>query len=289
MKTILYATDYSENSVPALKYAHTMSSKMKVKLLVVHVFDYPTMLDNLSLKGEDAFPDIEGNAIRKHLSKLHTFCTQNLKGELDELNIEIEAIENKSVVKGIISKANEMEVFLIITGMKGGSALREIIMGNTTKHLLEKSPCPVLSIPQDASHTQIETIVYATDFEEEDLGAINRLVEIAKPLNAKIKIVHISSLEEVVGKRQMKNIEEKIHKHIKYPNLELDILYSDDVFNDLKIYLGKANSDLIAMLERESKSLSSQIFHRDLVKRMESYGKIPLMSFNAKNYGIFHL
>lgn len=289
MKTILYATDYSENSVAGLKYAYSISSKMKAKLLVVHVFDYPTMLDNLSLKGEDAFPDIEGDGFKKHNAKLHDFCTKNLKVDLSESNIEIEAIENKSVVKGIVSKAKEVDAFLIVTGMKGGSALREIIMGNTTKHLLEKSPCPVLTIPSDASHTQIETIVYATDFEEEDLGAIDKLTEIAIPFNAKIKIVHVSSLKEIVGKQQMKDIEEKIQKNIKYVNLELDIFYSDNAFNDLRIYLGNANTDLVAMLERESKSLTSQIFHRDLVKKMESYGKIPLISFNAKNYSIFHL
>jgi len=289
MKTILYATDYSENSVAGLKYAYAMSSKMKAKLLVVHVFDYPTMLDDLSLKGEAAFPDIEGDAIKKHISKLHIFCTKNLKGELDELNIEIEAIENKSVVKGIISKANEKEAFLIVTGMKGGSALREIIMGNTTKHLLEKSPCPVLAIPNDASHKQIETIVYATDFEEEDFGAIDKLTEIAKPFNALIKIVHISPLKEMVEKWPIKDIKEKIHKYIEYTNLEFDIFYSDDVFNDLKIYFRNTNVDLIAMLEHDNKSLKSQIFHRDFVKRMESYGKVPLISFNAKNYSIFHI
>ena len=289
MKTILYATDYSENSVAGLKYAYAMSSKMKAKLLVVHVFDYPTMLDDLSLKGEAAFPDIEGDAIKKHLFKLHTFCTKNIKGELDELNIEIEAIENKSVVKGIISIANEIEAFLIITGMKGGSELREIIMGNTTKHLLKKSPCPVLTIPSHANYTQIETIVYATDFEEEDFGAIDKLTEIAKPFNALIKIVHISSLKEMNEKLPIKDIKEKIQKYIAYTNLEFDIFYSDDVFNDLRIYLGNSNTDLVAMLERESKSLASQVFHRDLVKKMESYGKIPLISFNAKNYSIFHL
>ena len=289
MKTILYATDYSENSVAALKYAHTISSKMNAKLLVVHVFDYPTMLDDLSLKGEDPFPDIEGDAFKKHNSKLNKFCNKILNNDLRNLNIEMEAIENKSVVKGIVLKADEIDAFLIVMGMKGGSALREIIMGNTTKHLLEKSPCPVLTIPSDASHTQIETIVYATDFEEEDLGAIDKLTEIAKPLNAKIRIVHISSLEESVGIGQMNDIREKIKKHIKYPNIDLDIFHSEDVFNDLKVYLGKVNADLIAMLERENKSLSSLIFHRDLVKRMESYGRVPMIIFNAKNQGIFHL
>jgi nucleotide-binding universal stress UspA family protein len=289
MKTILNATDYSENSVAALKYAHSLSKALGANLKVIHIFDYPPMLDGLSLKAQDPFPDIEGDAFKKHNLKLDTFCKTHLGTDLKKMNVTVEAIEDKSVINGIISEASKIKPLVITTGMKGGSALREIIMGNTTKHLLEKSPCPILSIPEDTSRTKIETIVYATAFEEEDLGAINKLTEIAKPLNAKVKIVHVSSLKEPVGIEQKKEIEDKLHKYIEYSNIELDILYSDDIFNDLKIYFGKANADIIAMLERENDGGSSKVFHRDLVKKMESYGRIPLMSFNSNNYGIFHL
>lgn len=289
MKTILYATDYSKNSELALKYAYNITTRMKAKLVVIHVFDYPTMLDDLSLKAQPAFPDIEGDAFKKHNKKLSAFCKSVLNIDMTTSTIEIDAIENKSVVKGIAGKANEIDAFLIITGMKGLSALREIIMGSNAKHLIEKAPCPVLTIPSHSVKTQIETIVYATDFEEEDFGAINKLAEIAKPFNAKIKIVHISPIGETVEKRQKKDLEDKIHKHVDYPNLELDILYSDDAFNALKIYFGTSNADLMAMLERKSSRFSSKVFHRDLVKRMETYGKIPLLSFNAKHYAIFHI
>jgi len=289
MKTILNATDYSENSVAALKYAHSLSKALGANLKVIHIFDYPTMLDGLSLKAQDPFPDIEGNAFKKHNLKLDAFCKAHLGTDLEKMNVTVEAIEDKSVINGIISEANKIKPLVITTGMKGGSALREIIMGNTTKHLLEKSPCPILSIPEDTSYTQIETIVYATDFEDEDIGAVNKLTEIAEPLNAKIKIVHVSSLEEPLGIDEKKEIESKIHKYIKYSNIELDIIYSDAIFKDLKLYFGKANANIIAMLERESNGGPSKVFYRDLVKKMESYGRIPLMSFNAKNYGIFHL
>ena len=266
-----------------------MSTKIEAKLVVVHVFDYPTIFDDLRLKAKDPFPGIEGDTTKKHNSKLKAFCENVLKKDMSALNIEIEAIENKSVVNGLIEKANAIDAFLIITGIKGMSALQEIVMGSTTKHLIEKASCPVLAVPGDSVETKIETILYASDFEEEDIGAINVLVEIAKPYYAKIKIVHVSPLKETMGKSQKKYIEDKIHNFIDYPNLELDILYSDDVFNTLRVYFGNTNADLIAMLERESNGYNSKLFHRDLVKRMESYGKIPLMSFNAKHFGIFHL
>jgi nucleotide-binding universal stress UspA family protein len=289
MKTILYATDYSENSELALKYAFSLSTKMKAQLVVLHVFDYPTLLDNISLKPEPAFPDIEGEAFKKHNTQLKTFCKRVLKSDTATSTIKIDAIENKSVVKGIVEKANEVDAFLIVTGMKGNSNLRELIMGSIAKQLIEKAPCPVLTIPSDSVKTEIETIIYATDFEEEDFGAMDKLTEIARPFNAKIRIIHISALEETVDEKYKTDLEAKIHKYIDYPNLVLDILYSDDALDALKTYYRNSNADLIAMLEREDSGIASRVFHRDLVKRMETYGKIPLLSFNAKNYGIFHL
>ena len=111
MKTILYATDYSENSELALKYAH----KMKAKLLVIHVFDYPTLMHEISIIPKATFPDIENDAFKKHNLKLNAFCKRVLKREIATLNIEIEAIENKSVVSGIVEKANAIDAFMIVT------------------------------------------------------------------------------------------------------------------------------------------------------------------------------
>jgi len=70
--------------------------------------------------------------------------------------------------------------------------------------------------------------------------------------------------------------------------LEIELFKADIIFEGLKKYIKNEQPDLIAVLEREDKSLSSQLFHRDIVKRMKFYGKTPLLSFNAKNYGIFH-
>ena len=44
MKTILYATDYSENSVSALRLAYFFAKKFSAKLIVMHVFDMPITL-----------------------------------------------------------------------------------------------------------------------------------------------------------------------------------------------------------------------------------------------------
>jgi nucleotide-binding universal stress UspA family protein len=282
MKTILYATDYSQNSEAALKYAYSLCKTLNTKLIVVHVFDYPTLLDDFSLKGEAPFPDIERDALSTHLSKLEQFCTKVLKSDLEKLNLEVEAIEHKSVVDGIIEKVIATNAFLLLTGMKGGSHFREVIMGNTTRHLIDKSPCPVLTIPADVSHRKIETVVYATDFEKDDINDILFIAEIAEVFGANIKIIHISPLKEFDRNKLMTDFEKKVREKTMYPNIEFDIIPSDNTFEELRLYLGKVNADIIAMLERKSNDLFKKIFHRDLVKKMEFYGKIPLLSFKEK-------
>jgi len=161
-------------------------------------------------------------------------------------------------------------------------------MGSTTKQLIEKAPCPILSIPSDASHLAIKTIVYATDFEEEDVYAIRKLAEIAGQLDAEIKVIHISTKNEYRGDMKMEWFKKTLREKVSYERIDFDLIFSDDIFNTLRIYLGDMNADLMVMLERGHKSIVKKWFHRDLVKKMESYGRVPLLSFRGSNHQLFY-
>ena len=163
-----------------------------------------------------------------------------------------------------------------------------MIMGSTTKHLIEKAPCPILSIPADVSHMPIKTIVYATDFEEEDVYAIRKLAEMAEQFDAEIKVIHISTKEEYKGERQMEWFKEMLHEKVKYGRIDFELLFTDDVFDALRIYLGDTGADLMVMLEREKGGFLKKWFHQDLVKKMESYGRVPLLSFRGANHQLFY-
>lgn len=47
MKTIVYATDYSKNSVAALKYAQKLSAMVDARLVVMHVFGHPIVTEGM--------------------------------------------------------------------------------------------------------------------------------------------------------------------------------------------------------------------------------------------------
>lgn len=286
MKTILYATDYSKNSVAALQYAHKMSEQLGTRLVIAHVFDYPIILGMEGL--DEPFPHLEKDAFKLHRSKLEKFCAAHMGNAWEAPNIQLEAVENKTVLKGIIATADEWHAYLIVVGVKGESGLRESIMGSTTKHLIEKAPCPILAIPADASYNPIKTIVYGTDFENEDIYAIRKLVEMAKHFDAEIKVVHITTKKELDKANQMVEFKNMLRQKVEYEHMEFVHLVSQNIFDTLRLYLGEVGADMVVLLEREKKGVFKKWFHRDLVKKMESYGNIPLLSFRGSNHQIFY-
>ncbi len=279
MKTILYATDYSDNSVSALHYACDLSEKLKANLIVLHVFDTPSFSGTYMLR---PLKQIEKNAYEEQLAVLNTYCKKNIGEKLNRINVQMEVIHNVSILKGIMKKTKELDVDLVIIGMKDKHSNRGFLMGDIAKSLLTKISCPTLVVPNKSNIQTIKNIVYATDFESDDILAIENLISLALPFLAKIHIIHISSKEEYKGKDQMLWFKDLLKQKVDYKHLEFEFIISDSIFEELTSYLDKVNANLIVMLERDERSFLKKIFHKDLVKRVESQTEIPLLSFNAK-------
>lgn len=276
MQTILFATDYSKNSTTALKYAYRLSTKMNAQLKVIHVFQYPTALVDFTKEPEPKFGE---NYFKKHTAKLEQFCNDYLGYDLK--NVDIEAVESKSALAGVVSKAKEYNALFVVVGTKGQGTLKDLIVGNTTQNLIEKSEFPVISIPYSETVPDLKTIVYATAFEEDDIHAICKLTAIAKPLNAEINVVHVSSKKDYPGEIQMEWFKEMLNDKIAFDDITFDVVTSDDVFKSLKKYADNANADLIAMLDRKKGGFLKNLLNKDTVLKMNDYGKYPLISFNV--------
>lgn len=281
MKTIVYATDFSQNSVPALKFAYDMSKKIKARLVAIHIYDIPT---NLGEEMMDPFLFLNTDYYEINQTKLDEFLKINLGDKVDMKNVQAEAIENIIIIEGIISKIKELDAFMVVTGMTGKGAIRDLLMGSVTKKLIEKAPCPVFAIPENISQTQIKTIVYASDFEEEDVDVIHTLATIAKPFKAEIKVVHVATKDLPAADERMEWFKDMLKEKVTYEKLDFEVLLDNDVYNALRIYIGNVSADITAMLERKKGGFLKNVFQRDLVKKMKSYGKIPLLSFNEANY-----
>ncbi|MGB5459940.1 MAG: universal stress protein [Eudoraea sp.] len=276
MKTILCATDYSDNSISALKLANVFCKKLKAELHVVHVFDISaTFISTVSL----AYARLEEAAFNNHREKLDAFCWKHLNLKDADKSPVISVVENSIESDGIIGKAEEIKADLIVVGMTGSNIVKDLIIGSTATALIEKSSVPVLSVPKNARITEINTIVYATAFEEADVPAIAKITEFASAFNTEIKLIHVSTKKEYAAEDQMLWFKEMLKEKVTYEKISFEFRLSEDILSTLKDYLKEVDADILVMLEREGHAFIPNLWHFDLVKRMKLERLVPLLSY----------
>ena len=276
MKTLLYATDCSKHDTETLKYAYQLCHSLKTSLIVLHVYSIPP----ISVSTIRPRQQLRNASHEENLEVLEQYCSKHLKSILKKTSIRYEVQEHTSVSEGVLTKIKELSPDMLLVGMKDEHTARGVFTGSIAKALMDKVSCPLLIVPNTKRFKKINTIVYATDFEESDIFALQRLVEIARPFNAKIKIVHIPTKDEYAGKDQMEWFKEMLHQKINYEHIDIQMIFYDTVYEGLRSYVDKNKADIIALLEREEHGFLKKLFHKDLIKKMESNITIPMLSFN---------
>lgn len=273
MEKILFATDFSSNADKAFKFALHLAEKRKAKLILVHVFDiktvwtYPYTNDPFELKT---------NAMNSWERKLQEF--------FEHVDTEVKAgfmaIEDPSIVKGILFAIEKHKPKLVVVGTKGKSIVKEVLLGGTTKALVKKSPIPVLAVPQYAELKDYDKVLYASDFREVDLEAMKQMIELIKPSQPEIRVLHISTDNDYKNVEKMEWFKEMIQEKIGYEKITFELILAGDIFDTLNKYMSEDDYDLLVMLEKERNGIIDKLFHQGLVRKMEFRTWVPLLSFN---------
>lgn len=274
MNKILHPTDFSENASIALQFAFSLSIKLKAELIILHIAELPTILNSSSSVA--SFTEMEEEKKASIIEQLKKYTTKYLKDDSCS-KILFEAKLNSSTIKGIVEVINEADADLVVIGSKGQSKLKEVIMGSTSKGLVAKSPCPVLTIPEKAMFREIKQIVYASDFNQNDIGALKRLAAFAQMYNAEISVLHIFNKGPI---KDSANFQRQLTEEVKYAHTKYDSRISDNVAESLISYLEENKVDLLVMFEKENTGIINMLFHKDMVKQFAIHVTIPLMSYN---------
>ena len=175
-----------------LNFALDLAEKHQAELIMAYVFDVPTVFN---------YP-VEYNPSEMKAETIKSW-QRTLKEFFEHYKTKVKAtfvsVEHPSVVKGILSIIESHKPEVIVMGTRGKSRIKEVFLGSTTKALVKRSPIPVLAIPEYADHQMYENVLYASDFREVDLHAIDKLVNLLKPYKSEINILHINNESEYQG------------------------------------------------------------------------------------------
>ncbi|GLB49200.1 universal stress protein [Neptunitalea lumnitzerae] len=275
MNKILYATDYSKNSVSALKYANYLSEVTGASLTVLNILEYPTIWNSDVPK--PAFEDFEKGPTGAYKKLLSEFCEQHLgKEKADKIIFDTEKGDDiEETLKAYVLK-NDFDAILL--GVHGMNPVQEFFMGSTTQSLISSIDIPVIAVPETAALKDFKTAVFATSLDTTDVSTIKKVVPFLKEVGATLKVVHIAEKKTDEKLKSIAAFMELLNDDVDYATKTFDVVYNEDILRGLFNFIDAQKADLIIMKERKVQSKLRELFHKDLVKRMESQTRIPLMS-----------
>jgi len=150
IKRVLYATDLSENSTYAFRYAVNTAEKHDAEIIILHVIEelppavrvYADMLIKSSIETR------KDETIEKINLRLDEFCKRELlkKPECLERIKGVEVREGYPVDE-ILKTADKRECDIIIMGTHGKGLLTHAFLGSVAERVLRRSRKPVFIIP----------------------------------------------------------------------------------------------------------------------------------------------
>ena len=142
LKRILLATDFSECSDHALRYACEFAEIFSAELHLLTVFEPPTAAYAEYGLGSVGVQDVEKDLVSQLSTKLHGYPETVWRNKLDLTR----SVRAGRPFTEIVRYAKEMGVDLIIIGTHGRGAIAHMLMGSTAERVVRKSPCPVMTI-----------------------------------------------------------------------------------------------------------------------------------------------
>jgi nucleotide-binding universal stress UspA family protein len=155
IKKILYATDLSDNSAYAFRYAVNSAKHHNARIIILHVVEKLTPFTHALVDGyldekqrKYLLDEKIGYAIDRIGKRLQLFCDRELKDDPECVDM-VESIE---VVEGypaeeILKKADELHCDAIIMGTHGKGVITHTFLGSVAERVLRRVRKPVFIIP----------------------------------------------------------------------------------------------------------------------------------------------
>ncbi|MGO2102812.1 MAG: universal stress protein [Psychroflexus halocasei] len=276
IKKILVPTDFSEQSLNALKVSAQIARKYNSEIHLLHLLDLP--LELIDPLNEGVARDLpESLFFMKLAHKRFTETFEKYQKELDGLVVH-ETVEFNQAFEGIMEITNKYECELIVMGSSSVSGLQEVFIGSNTEKVVRHSDVPVLVIKDDIPIFSTQEMVFSSSLKESQYKTFIEAVNLARILDSKLNLVYINTPHSF---RTNQFIEERLEKFTKGidPNSFNFEIYSDKSIEEgIRNYANKINADLIGIGTHGRKGIS-HFFNGSLSENIVNHAQRPVITF----------
>ena len=205
INNILLATDFSEASKAALRYACNLARSYGSTIFVTHVVPPEPYL---AVPLEPVPIDLDIFWSREKQSMAEFVAIKALE-EIPHENI-LQRGELWDVISTVIDSS---KVDLVIAGTHGRKGLKKMVLGSVAEKIYRQAKCPVLTVRPEVGELspswQVKRILFATDFSETSLHALPYALSLAEENHATLIFLNVAPLVPYQYKQSVINATSK--------------------------------------------------------------------------------
>lgn len=277
MKNILLLTDFSNNSINAIRYALNLFENDSCHFYILHAEspqNYTT--DDLILAGNKSVYDSVIKESKQKLAKLVTGFKSEFKNNNFKYHIIVDYDSLTDAINQVV-KANTID--LIVMGTNGITGAKEVVFGSNTTNVIRDINCPTLIVPEGFIFRKINEILLPLDPQDALSGnAFSNTSKFADRFSKKMHALRIKPSSENSTE------EKKDKKHLNYFLKNIDSEYH--IVNDIPMnyfvdcYMQTHKIGLMVLLVQPERLLE-RFFMGSPTTRISNSIRVPLLVFHT--------
>eukprot|EP00764_Aduncisulcus_paluster_P013298 gnl/Carplike_NY0171/6694_a9197_197.p1 GENE.gnl/Carplike_NY0171/6694_a9197_197~~gnl/Carplike_NY0171/6694_a9197_197.p1 ORF type:complete len:170 (-),score=7.92 gnl/Carplike_NY0171/6694_a9197_197:580-1089(-) len=147
-------------------------------------------------------------------------------------------------------------------------------------NIVEHVKCPVFVIPENTSNVGFKNVVYATDYNPEDITSLRHLSRFLKQAeHAQITVLHNEKNIDFDEKIRWKGFSEIIKEEVDFDNFDFTLEDRKDFMTGIEEYSTTHKTDLLVLMH-EKKGFFEQVFSSSEVKNVLTHFDKPVLVYH---------
>lgn len=276
MKSILLPTDFSKNSLNAIKFALQMFEHQDCRFYLLNVQKVSSFItdDFMHTSASATVYNTIIDAAKRSLNNLISNFQDKFKNPRHEFQ---PLLDYDSLVDSVNQVIQKFSIELIIMGTQGASGLQKVFFGSNTMHVVEKCDIPVLVIPTASKFKKFSKVMFAGNIDDvckiTNSNMLSELLQINKSLFFLLDTsnnMNSKNLDDLICQNSNPIFKEAKHLQINAKNV--------DLLTEIKKKY-KTHGIKLLVITNKKHSLLEKLFSNKIIENLAFEIDIPLLIF----------
>jgi nucleotide-binding universal stress UspA family protein len=283
MKTLLLLIRNPAASEWCINYAIDLAKDLHLKVVLFYV-------ENPS-SHHSTVPHLSGAALEQlhhNLKEKALLARDSLAGQVNDLKrksdekVQVEvytAIGNEIALINQMVEEKKAHMVMLASERKGNTGYNRAFVDEVSRNV----NCPVWIIPENTRYHSIDSIIYATDYQEEDISTLRKVIDLTHYLSPEITALHITKNPDFQLKIKNAGFQEIVQNKTGYESLSVKSLEEKNgkgIPEMIGDFAAKDKSSLIVVL-RDNKEFFDRIFNPSISRKIVHDAGYPVLVYHS--------